>query len=117
MPGVLFLVDNVPFELDTRVQRETQTLMGAGLATGVICPGDRGQRRHEVVGGVDVYRYRKPTLGPGVLAHLAEYVTTLACQTVLTALAMIRHRYDVVHLANPPDLLWLVAAPYKRLGK
>ena len=25
--------------------------------------------------------------------------------------------FDVVHTANPPDLLWLIAAPYKLLGK
>jgi glycosyltransferase involved in cell wall biosynthesis len=117
MTRVLFLVDNIPLELDSRVRREARTLLNAGAAVAVICPGEPGQPWHEVVDGVQVYRYQKPSLARGLLGHLAEYATTIAAQLPLSLVVLLRHGFDVVHIANPPDLLWLVAAPYKALGK
>jgi glycosyltransferase involved in cell wall biosynthesis len=35
----------------------------------------------------------------------------------LSLFVCLRHGFDVVHIANPPDLLWLVAAPYRLFGK
>jgi glycosyltransferase involved in cell wall biosynthesis len=67
--------------------------------------------------GVRVYHYPKPAFGGGFAAHIAEYVASLVCQSLLTAWVAIRHGFDVIHVANPPDLLWLVAAPYRLFGK
>ena len=116
MPGVLFLIENVPFELDTRVQRQTRTLVEAGFSTIVICPGARGQALYERVDDVHVYRYFRPE-GSGVAAHLLEYAVALSSQLALSVAAALRHGFDVIHLANPPDLLWLVALPYRLRGK
>jgi glycosyltransferase involved in cell wall biosynthesis len=117
MAGALFLIDNVPLELDSRVRREAETLVKHGVGVQVVCPGDPGDPLHEVVNEIHVYRYRKPSFGGGLAAHLAEYATSVASQFVLSILVFIRHRFDVVHVANPPDLLWLIAAPYKAFGR
>jgi glycosyltransferase involved in cell wall biosynthesis len=113
---VLFLIENVPYELDTRVRRQAHALQSAGGSATVICPGPagRGGKRRD---GVRVYHYPKPSLGGGFVAHLAEYVSSLFFHTLLTAWVALRHGFDVIHVANPPDLLWLVAAPYRLLGK
>jgi glycosyltransferase involved in cell wall biosynthesis len=117
MATALFLVDNVPFELDSRVRREARTLRSAGWQIVVICMGDAGQPLHEQLEGVHVYRYRKPALGGGFAGHVAEYASTLLAQLPLSLLVLLRHGFSVVHLANPPDLLWVVAAPYRVFGK
>jgi len=113
---VLFLIENVPFSLDTRVRRESHTLMSAGAQVTVICPSDgRGAVRE--MDGVRVYQYPKPALGASFMGHVGEYLVSLFFHFVLTAWVALRRGFDVVHVANPPDLLWLVAAPYRLLGK
>jgi glycosyltransferase involved in cell wall biosynthesis len=113
---VLFLIENVPYSLDTRVRREAHTLMSAGAEVTVICPTD-GAGAVRTIDGVRVYQYAKPALGAGFVGHLAEYVVSLFFHALLTAWVALRRGFDVVHVANPPDLLWLVAAPYRLLGK
>jgi glycosyltransferase involved in cell wall biosynthesis len=113
---VLFLIENVPYDLDTRVRRQAHALRAAGGSVTVICPGPAGPggRQRD---GVNVYHYPKPALGGGFAAHLAEYAVSLFCHTLLTLWVAMRHGFDVIHVANPPDLLWLVAAPYRLIGK
>ena len=113
---VLFLIENVPYALDTRVRRESHALMSAGGEITVICPSD-GSGAVRDIDGVRVYQYPKPSLGAGFLAHVCEYVVSLFFHTLLTAWVALRHGFDVIHVANPPDLLWIVAAPYRLLGK
>ncbi len=117
MAKVLFLIENVPFTLDTRVQRQSRTLQQAGLSVIVISPRAAGERWHETRDGMDLYRYWKPEVGKGFVSHVAEYVASVLAHTLLTALVALRHGFDVIHAANPPDIFWLVAAPYKLLGK
>jgi glycosyltransferase involved in cell wall biosynthesis len=113
---VLFLIENVPYDLDTRVRRQAHALRAAGAAVTVICPGPAGSDGR-VRDGVRVYHYPKPSFGGGFAAHIAEYAASLVCHSLLTAWVAIRYGFDVIHVANPPDLLWLVAAPYRLLGK
>lgn len=113
---VLFLIENVPYSLDTRVRRQAHALRAAGGSVTVICPGPGGGGAR-VRDGVRVYHYPKPSFGGGFAAHIAEYAASLVCQSLLTAWVAVRHGFDVIHVANPPDLLWLVAAPYRLFGK
>src|SRR5687767_5975620 len=117
MLRVLFLIENVPFMLDSRVQRQSHTLQTAGATIFVVCPKGKGESFHYVDSGIHIYQYWKPSWGAGMAAHLLEYATSLFCQTLLSAFVVLRHGIDVIHIANPPDLLWLIAAPYRLLGK
>jgi glycosyltransferase involved in cell wall biosynthesis len=117
MLRVLFLIENVPFRLDTRVRRESAALRAAGASAIVICPSEAGDRWHDIVDGVHVYRYRKPAFGEGLPSHLLEYAGDLLGHISLTFLVWLRHGFDVIHVSNPPDILWLVGAPYRWVGK
>ena len=113
---VLFLIENVPYSLDTRVRRQAHALRAAGGSVTVICPGPAGVGAR-VRDGVRVYHYPKPSFGGGFAAHIAEYAVSLVCHSLLTLWVALGHGFDVIHVANPPDLLWLVAAPYRLFGK
>ena len=115
MINVLFLIEDGSFVYDNRVRREAATLSKVGMGVTVICPKYPGERWHDVTDGIHVYRYMKPSLGSGFMAHVAEYLISLISQTVLAAWVALRHGFDVIHVANPPDLLWVVAAPYRLL--
>jgi glycosyltransferase involved in cell wall biosynthesis len=115
MLNVLFLIEDGSFTYDNRVRREVATLRSVGMGVIVICPKYPGERWCEIVDGVYIYRYVRPSFGSGFRAHVIEYVISLICQTVLAAWVAMRHGFDAIHAANPPDLLWLVAAPYRLL--
>jgi len=113
---VLFLIENVPYSLDTRVQREADVVQRMGGQVVIICPTDGG-RIHTRIDGFDVYQYPKPHPGRGFVAHLAEYFASLFFHFWLVSYVAIRHGFDVIHGANPPDIFWIIAAPYKWFGK
>jgi glycosyltransferase involved in cell wall biosynthesis len=114
---VLFLIEDGPYLYDNRVRREALCLHQAGARVSVICPNAGSEPARSVADGVHIYRYRKPALGEGLLAHIGEYLVSLFSQFVLSFVVLFREGFSVIHAANPPDLLWLVAAPYCLFGK
>ena len=123
------------FPNDPRVKNECDVLTEAGYQVTVVALAKKGQTRSETVDGVKVYRvprlelFRKlpienPTLVErllirlkSLLGYIVEYVYfTSACFAMSLYVAATRG-FDVIHAHNPPDTLFLVALPYKLLGK
>jgi len=115
MIRVLFLIEDGAFIYDNRVRREAATLLNTGAEVMVICPKYPGERWYDRVEGVHVYRYWKPSLGSSFAAHVVEYLFSIGAQSALAAWVAVRHGFDAIHAANPPDFLWLVALPYRLL--
>jgi len=115
--SVLFLIEDGPYLYDNRVRREALCLRQAGADVTVICPNAGTEPFRSVVDGICIYRYRKPGLGEGLLAHIGEYFVSLVSQFTLSLMVSAREGFSVIHAANPPDLLWLVAAPFRLFGK
>jgi glycosyltransferase involved in cell wall biosynthesis len=114
---VLMLVENSSYPHDYRVRHEARALTDAGYQVTVIAPAQPKQRWHETIDGVHVYRYPAPRESSGVIGYLFEYAYSTAALFILSALVYLREGFDVIHAANPPDTLVLVAAVYKLLGK
>lgn len=115
MPGsVLIIVENLPVPFDRRVWMEATTLRSAGWDVAVVCPTGRGfEAVFEVVEGVRIFRHSLPTEGNGLVGYLREYTAALWAESRLARRAWRELRFDVVHICNPPDLLFLVAGWYK----
>ena len=73
-PSVLIIVQNLPVPFDRRVWLECQTLVAAGYAVSVVCPKGPDDPGEETIDGVNLYKYRPPTLGNGALAFVYEYL-------------------------------------------
>jgi len=115
-PSVLILVENLPVPLDRRVWQEACALRDAGYQVTVICPQMRGYTRaEEVLEGIQIYRHWISEEAGGFWGFFREYASALWGETRLVWKAWWRHRFKVVHLCNPPDLLFLVALPFKYL--
>ena len=131
---ILMFVENY-YPGDPRVRNESQVLLAAGYQVVVVALRAPGQPLSEVVNGVRVYRLPKlvlfektPVSNPSwfqrfwlkvraVLGYVCEYMYfTFGCFSASVYVAL-RHGFDVIHAHNPPDTLFLVAAPYKLLGK
>src|SRR5882672_7616003 len=131
---VLMFVEN-SFPQDTRVKNEADALTAAGYAVTVVALRKASQLRSEQVDGIQVYRLPRlelfsktpcenPTLAQriwlklkSVLGYVSEYVYFTSACFAMSVYVAFKHGFDVIHAHNPPDTLFLVALPYKLLGK
>jgi glycosyltransferase involved in cell wall biosynthesis len=114
---VLILVENLPVPFDRRVWQEACALRDGGYEVTVICPRMRGHTQaEEVLDGIQIYRHWIAAEARTPFGVLLEYASALVGEFWHAWKAMSRRgRFDVIHLCNPPDLLFLVALPFKLL--
>jgi glycosyltransferase involved in cell wall biosynthesis len=113
-PAVLILVENLPVPLDRRVWQEACALRDAGYSVVVVCPRMRGfTQPEEVLEGIYIYRHWISEEAGGFVGFFREYASALWGESRLAWKAWRRHRFRLIHLCNPPDLLFLVALPFK----
>ncbi len=115
-PAILIIVENLPVPLDRRVWQESCALRDAGYEVVVICPKMRGcTLPYEYLDGIHVYRHWISDEAAGLVGFIGEYASALWGEWRLAWKIWRRHRFQVVHICNPPDLLFLVAWPFKAL--
>lgn len=113
---VLIIVENLPVPFDRRVWMEATSLHRAGYDVSVICPTGRGhERRYEFLDGIHVYRHPLPPDASGVLHFIKEYSAALFWEMRLAIRVWRERGFDVIHMCNPPDLIFLVAIWFKLL--
>jgi glycosyltransferase involved in cell wall biosynthesis len=99
------------------VWQEARTLKAAGAHVSIICPTGKGyEARFEVIDGIEIHRHPLPLEAKGAIGFLAEYGAALFWETVLAWRIHMKRRIDVIQGCNPPDLIFLVALPFKALG-
>ena len=116
--SVLIIVENLPLPFDRRVWQEARTLTAAGARVSVICPTGKGfEKRYELIEGVHIHRHPLPLDASGPAGFLLEYGAALFWETVLAWRIFFQRGIDVIQGCNPPDLIFLVALPFKLMGK
>jgi glycosyltransferase involved in cell wall biosynthesis len=114
---VLMIVENLPVPFDRRVWQEATTLAEAGYAVSVICPkGKQYQADEEILEGISIYRHSLPLEARGAAGFLKEYSAALYHQMRLAIKIWRRKPFKIVHVANPPDLMFMIALPFKLMG-
>lgn len=109
------IVENLPVPFDRRVWMESTTLREAGYEVTVICPRGRSAGYYEELDGVRIYRYPIRSES-GVIGHLIEYGIALSVTCGLAVLVCFRHGFDVIHVANPPDMFFAIGWLYRPFG-
>lgn len=112
---ILMLVENCPYPRDVRVRNEAQTLVGAGYVVTVVAQMLKGQKFHEIVDGVRVYRYPAAPELPSFAGFAFEYAYSYLMAACYSMWVLIRHGFDVIHAHNPPDIYGFIAVFYKIL--
>jgi glycosyltransferase involved in cell wall biosynthesis len=115
-PGrALILVENLSVPFDRRVWQECHALRDTGYEVSVICPQGRSQDRepYSLIEGIEIHRYPLVPATGGWTGFLREYSAAVWRSW---RLARRLGRFDIVHICNPPDLLFLVALPLKLRG-
>ncbi len=111
------LLENNPYPLDVRVRAEAESLVAAGHQVEVIAPRAKGEPARETIRGVRVRRFRgleARTGSPwGMLAEFA--VASLALHA--HAVRALARGSSVLHLHNPPDILFPAGAMFRLAGR
>jgi glycosyltransferase involved in cell wall biosynthesis len=116
-PHVAIIVENLPVPFDRRVWNEARALRDAGYAVSVISPTGRGaDSLEDVIDDIAVYRHALPVEAGAMREYFVEYGSALANELRLLRMINRRRRVDIVHICNPPDLLFLVALYLKVRG-
>lgn len=114
---ILIIVENLPLPFDRRVWQEARTLRAAGATVSIICPTGKGyEKRYELLDGIHVHRHPLPLDASGPLGYLCEYGAALFWETLLAWRIFLTRGFDIIQGCNPPDLLFLVALPFRLFG-
>jgi glycosyltransferase involved in cell wall biosynthesis len=111
----LIVVENLSVPFDRRVWQECQALREANYEVSVICPQGRSQDRepYSMIDGTEIHRYPLVPATAGWAGFLREYGAAVWHSW---RLARRLGRFDIIHICNPPDLLFLVALSLKLRG-
>lgn len=116
--STLVVVENLSVPFDRRVWQECLSLRRAGWEVTVICP--RGSKRdlepYVEIDGIEIHRYALHAATGGPTAYLREYSSALWHTWLLARRLTRRRRFDVVHICNPPDVLFLAVRFLRRRG-
>lgn len=114
---VLILDQNLPVPFDRRVWQEALALHSAGYEVHIICPRTKDcPERRELREGIHIYRYSPGPEARHISGYLIEYTIAIMAQLRLALSIRIRRRINIVHICNPPDILFLVALPLVMAG-
>jgi glycosyltransferase involved in cell wall biosynthesis len=123
---VLIVEENSFIPIDTRVWYEVTTLRDAGWQPVVICPAPVSFHSFKAasvtfgepvdIEGITVYYFLLKVAERGVISYLVEYLSALWSITRLSWRVWRRTHFDIIHLCNPPDILFFLGILYRLLG-
>jgi Glycosyltransferase len=116
---VLIIVQNLPVPFDRRVWLEATTLTQAGYSVSVICPKAKGfNASHELLEGIEIFRYSLPFDAAGKLGFAAEFVWCFLLTSMISLrVALFGRGFDILHACNPPETYWLLGSFWRLFGK
>ncbi len=116
-PHALLVVENETVPHDRRVWNQARSAQRNGYDVTVICPqGRKKQPRRETIEGVDIVRFSMPFGGPRKIDFVLEYGWALFNCFQLSARVWRKQRFDLIHVANPPDLFFPLQWVFGRMG-
>jgi glycosyltransferase involved in cell wall biosynthesis len=114
---ILFIVENNTVPFDRRVWAEARSAREFGYDVSVICPSDRNRNDdRSTADGIRIYRHPRPVEGSNKWATVLEYLNALFWESFLAIRLFLNRPFSVIHSANPPDHVFLIALAFKIVG-
>ena len=111
---VLIVVENLSLPFDRRVWMEATSLQKAGYEVTGICPKGNGfDLDFEIIEDIHIYRHPLPPEESSVIGYLREYAWAVYWQFKLAIKVWKERKFDIIHICNPPDLLFLITIWFK----
>lgn len=114
---ILFIVENSTIPYDPRVYFEALTVKENGYDVSIICP-IKGQalKRYEKIEEINVYRHPIPKDSNKKIGLIIEYLISFLWEIYLSLKIFLKKPFHIIHIANPPDHLFVIAIIFKFFG-
>lgn len=114
---ILFIVENCPVPQDLRVWNEALAAREFGYDVSIISPANPyAKDSPSPLAGIRIFRHPRPSERSGKLSMVLEYVNALFWETLLALRIFLAHPFQLIHGANPPDHIFLIAALFRVAG-
>lgn len=104
------------YSRDPRPRRESEALMNDGYQVDMICLRNAGEKKNEIVHGVNVYRVNLSKSRESKLIYVYLYINFFIRAFFKLTYLHIKNKYDIIHIHNMPDFLVFTAIIPKILG-
>ena len=114
---ILFIVENQVAPYDIRVWSEALVAKEFGLDVTIISP--KNQRAPEKItqkDGIEIYRHPTLCKSNRKLEFILEYLNAMFWEVLLCLQIFIKKPFQIIHAANPPDHIFMVASFFKLFG-
>ncbi|WP_020387527.1 glycosyltransferase [Kribbella catacumbae] len=106
---VAVIVENVALGVDTRLRKQVDDLLAAGVELSVITMRDDDNDRYRDVPGLTIYEYPAPKQPSGPVGYVGEYLQSFAWASWYLLRLRLRGRIDVLQICQPPDIYFPLA--------
>ncbi len=106
---VAVIVENVALGVDTRLRKQVDDLLAAGVRLSVITMRDDDNARYRDVPGLTVFEYPAPKQPSGPVGYVGEYLQSFAWASWYLLRLRLRGRIDVLQICQPPDIYFPLA--------
>jgi glycosyltransferase involved in cell wall biosynthesis len=113
---ILIIVENIPMGLDHRVCKQVDDLLASGYQVSVVSSRHEANAPYRDLPGMTVLEYPAPPEPAGKAGYIREYGVSLGWVTVLSLVARLRGRVDVVQFCQPPDIYFPLSWTLRGLG-
>ncbi len=114
---VLMVVENYSVPFDRRVWREARALRDAGCKIIVLCPKTPDNPEpYSMLEDIEIFRFPMYFSSGNAFGYVLEYLNFLIFSMLYAIYIYLFKGFNVIHVSNPPDLLWIIALPFKPLG-
>ena len=114
---ILFIVENNSAPNDVRVWNEAMAAKNFGYNVSIICTkSKRDSPKYEVINDIKIFRHFRPMNTEGKFAYLFEYGNAIFWEFLLCLFIYLKEPFHLIHSANPPDHVFIIAAIFKIFG-
>ena len=114
---VLFIVENQSVPHDVRVWSEALAVKELGYKVSAISPrNQRGRSTYESIDGISIYRHPMPLEANTKTTFVFEYLNALFWEFILSLRIYVFNPFHIIHAANPPDHVFIIALFFKLFG-
>jgi len=114
---VLMIVENNSVPFDRRVWQEAEALRDAGYEVTIISPRTaQATKFRETLAGIRILRHPRIVEADRPWQYAIEYANALFWEIVLSVGVVVSRRVDVVHIANPPDGVFILGRLLRMFG-
>lgn len=107
LPNILMIGENY-FPLDVRVRKEAYSLKKHYNIT-VIALKRKSEKFIEVLDDITIFRIPElPNLNLAKLSYILQYFYFTLCASFIFICTLLKRRYKVIHVHNPPDTLFFI---------